>query len=228
MVHHVRAQLGEVMRTNVRDGISSRIGLTIFLVLFGVASSLQGQSASAEAGWSGNLSLNNYIFADDYILNPILQASHDHFHLEGRYNYEDLQTLSLLGGYTLRLGEEWKFEATPMLGFSFGKTTAILPAAELRLSRGKFERYAEAEALFDYTEADANFFYAWTEFNVYPLDWLSVGILATRTRLFGNDLDIQRGLSVGCYPGNFSLYGSFMNFGLGDAYGYLAAGYTIE
>ncbi len=179
-------------------------------------------------GWTASATANNYIFADDYIFSPVVTADHAWLHLEGRYNYEDLQTLSVFAGYNVHAGGKLLLDVTPMIGFAFGKTTAFIPALELSLSYGRFELYNESEFLIDLNDAEFNFFYAWTELNYYPLDDLSLGLVATRTRLFETDLAIQRGLSAGFYAGRFSLYGALMNLGAGDAYAYISAGFTLD
>lgn len=177
---------------------------------------------------SFNLSLNNYFFKDDYILNPIVTADRGGLHLEGRYNYEDLQTLSLFGGYNIVVGNALKWEVTPMFGFAFGHTSGVIPAFESILSYGAFEWYVEGENVIITDEGDENYFYSWSELNYYPLDWLSVGIIVTRTRLYETDLEVQSGLSLGYYHGAFSLMGSMMNFGYGDPYFYLSAAYALD
>ncbi len=200
----------------------------LFTALLALPVLLDAQPNHGAHPWTASVSANNYIFADDYIFSPVVSADHDWLHLEGRYNYEDLQTLSVFGGYNVHAGGQLLLDVTPMIGFAVGNTTAIIPAAELTLSYGRFELYTESEFLVDFNDAAFNFFYAWTELNYSPLDWLSLGLVATRTRLFDTDLAIQRGLSAGFYAGAFSLYGSLMNLGSGDPYVFLSAGWTLE
>ena len=170
-----------------------------------------------------NASLNNYIFKDDYIFSPVLTADRGALHLEGRYNYEDLQTLSLFTGYTISGGQTFRWEVTPMIGFAFGHTSGVIPALEFTLSYGAIEWYNESEYLLITDGGEENYFYAWSELNYFPLDWLSLGIIGSRTRLFQSDLELQYGFSLGYYRGSFSLLGSLMNFGHGDPYVYLSA-----
>lgn len=198
------------------------------LLMTAISAGAQADAGEGRSGWTAGASANNYIFADDYIFSPVASADHAWLHLEGRYNYEDLQTLSVFGGYNFHMGDKLVLDVTPMIGFAIGKTTAIIPAVELTLSYGRFELYNESEFLIDLDDAEFNFFYAWTELNYYPLDWLSLGLVATRTRLFETDLAIQRGFSAGFYVGRFSLYGALMNLGAEEAYVFLSAGYSIE
>jgi len=58
---------------------------------------------------------------------PIFYADHHNLHIEARYNYEDKNTASVFAGYKLRTGNALLFNATPIIGFVFGKTNGIAP-----------------------------------------------------------------------------------------------------
>ena len=108
-------------------------------------------------------SLNNYFFEDDYIFNPIVTGDAGTLHLEGRYNYEDINTLSLFGGYNIAVGNELLWEVTPMIGVAFGETNGFIPAIESTLSYGAFEWYLESEYVVITDEGGDDYFYTWTE-----------------------------------------------------------------
>src|SRR5262245_19504180 len=81
-----------------------------------------------DEGWMFSASAYTYFVPhdDDYI-QPTFTVDHDWLHLEARYNYEDLDTASLWGGYNLSGGEEIAWEITPMLGVVFGDTDGLAP-----------------------------------------------------------------------------------------------------
>jgi hypothetical protein len=172
-------------------------------------------------------SLNNYFFKDDYIFNPVMTADKGTLHLEGRYNYEDLNTLSLFGGYNIEAGNELYFEFTPMIGFAFGSTNGVIPALEFTVTYGSFEWYNESEHVLVTDEGGDNFFYAWTEFNYYPADWLSLGVIATRTRLYEMDSDLQGGVSLGYYQEDLRIMASLMNLDFKDPILYVSLSYRF-
>ena len=175
--------------------------------------------------FSFEATLNNYIFKDDYIFNPVLTADKGTLHLESRYNYEDLNTLSLFAGYNIEAGNELYFELTPMFGFAFGETNGVIPALEFTVTFGKLEWYSESEYLFITDEGGENYFYGWSEFNFYPQEWFSLGAIGTRTRLYDTDSDVLGGVSVGYYHRDLSLMAALMNLGGDGPFLYISASY---
>ena len=118
-------------------------------------------------------------------------------HLEARYNYEDLETVSAWVGYNLSGGGKLAWEFTPMLGGVFGNTTGIAPGYRGTLSWWKLELYSEGEYVFDTGNSSDNFFYNWSELSLAPVDWFRFGLAVQRTKLYQTDFDLQRGFLVG-------------------------------
>jgi len=114
--------------------------------------------------------------------------------LEARYNYEDRDTGSVWVGWNAGLGDEVKLDVTPMLGGVFGASAGVAPGALATVTWWKLELYAEAEYVLHFHDPHDNFFYLWSELTIAPVDWLRVGFVAQRTRVFENDLDVQRGI----------------------------------
>jgi hypothetical protein len=127
----------------------------------------------------------------------ILYADRGALHLEARYGYEDRDTASLWGGWTLaHEAETWSLAATPMLGAVLGQTEGVAPGLEVDASWWRLGWYAEAEYLIDVEESDDNFFYMWSTLTVGVTDWLRAGLVTERTQLVDTDLDVQRGLAL--------------------------------
>jgi hypothetical protein len=151
-----------------------------------------------ESAWSFSASAYGYLLHDgDAYVQPTFTADHDWLHLEGRYNYENLEAGSLWVGYNFSVGEKVTFEGSAMLGGVFGATVGIAPGYKASLSWTKLELYSEAEYLFDTNESADSFFYAWSELTWAPVDWCRLGLVGQRTRVFETDRDIQRGFLVG-------------------------------
>jgi hypothetical protein len=91
-------------------------------------SSTAVQEEAEQPGWSFSASAYTFFVPDDddYVM-PTFIADHQWLHLEARYNYEDLQTVSLWGGYNFSRGDRVIFDATPMLGVVSGNTDGIAP-----------------------------------------------------------------------------------------------------
>lgn len=151
------------------------------------------------ADWSFVASVSGYVMPDekDYLA-PVLLADRDWLHLEARHNYENLDTASLWAGCNFRVGEKLFLDFTPMVGGVLGHTRGIAPGWRLTLSRGSVEFANETEFVFDARDSENNFLYMWSELTWAPTDWLWVGLVGQRSRVFQSELDVQRGFLLGC------------------------------
>jgi len=155
-------------------------------------------SAASESSWSFVLSGALYVLPDeDDFVQPTVRVDHGRLHLETRYNYEDRDSVSFFAGANFELGDTVKLALTPMIGGLAGQTDGVIPALEADLTFGPFEAYGEAEYVFDLNDSSARYFYMWSELSVWPTEWLRVGVVTQRTRVYRTDRDIQRGLLVG-------------------------------
>jgi hypothetical protein len=165
--------------------------------------------ASASPSWEFGAALFAYFVPEDSdFAMPILTADRGPLHVEGRYNYESLDTGSLFVGWNFETGSTLRVEATAMVGATFGDLEGVAPGYELTLSYDRFSLYDEGEYLVDLDDSNGNFLYNWLELNYVPLDWLRVGLVAQRTRAYETGLDVQRGLLAGVTYKNaeFALY----------------------
>ena len=95
---------------------------------------------------------------------------------ELRYNYEDVQTLSLFGGRTVSGGNSLTWSFTPMAGYSTGKFTGVSAAVNNEAEWKDF--YFSAQSQYSKaTKADlANFFFNWSELGYSFSDFFYTGI----------------------------------------------------
>jgi hypothetical protein len=148
--------------------------------------------------WSFAASVYWYLLPDEADYGqPTMTADRGWMHLEGRYNYEDLDTGSAWIGYNLSGGKTVSWEVTPMIGYVFGGTDGIAPGCKGSLSWWKLELYSEGEYVFDSDDSSDSFFYNWSELTIAPASWLRAGMVTQRTRVYETDRDIQRGLLLG-------------------------------
>ena len=167
--------------------------------------------------FSGNLFYSDPPGSEDR-LTPIVYADRGAVHLEARYNYEDLETLSVFGGWTFAFEGELEASFTPMLGVVTGETEGLAPALEFDLGWRRFAWYAESEYLFDDEDDDDDFFYSWSTLTYGLTDWLSAGLVAERSKLEDTDWSLQRGLALELQHERlgFALY--TYNIGSDDSY----------
>jgi hypothetical protein len=155
-------------------------------------------AATSTNSWSVAVSVNGYLVPEsrDYV-QPTVAADHGWLHVEARYNYENLETGSIWGGYNFGSGEKLAWEFTPMLGGVFGNTTGIAPGYHGSLDWWKLSLYSEGEFLVDTGDSSGDYFYNWSELSLAPVPWLRFGLVTQRTRAYRTDLDIQRGFLAG-------------------------------
>lgn len=126
----------------------------------------------------------------DNYTSVVATADRGPLRLEARYSYEAVDSRSAFVGWTFSGGETLSWEIRPLLGGVWGPIDAIVPAIELSLAWGRFDFYLEGEYVDD---GDEPYTYAWSELGYAPFDWLRIGMAAQRTRILGDDRDIQRG-----------------------------------
>jgi hypothetical protein len=153
-----------------------------------------------EEPWALSLAVSTYLVANERsYVQPTLTADRGWLHLEGRYNYEALDTASVWVGYNFAGGDEEKltWELTPMVGGVFGDARGVAPGYRGSLAWRKLHLFTEGEYVFDTDDSADSFFYSWSELTVWPVDWLQVGLAAQRTRTDDADHDFQPGLVAG-------------------------------
>jgi hypothetical protein len=155
-------------------------------------------AAAPEKAWSFSASAYTYVLPDsrDYV-QPTLAADRGWLHLEGRFNYEDLDTGSAWFGYNFSVGETLTLEFTPMVGAVFGNTTGVAPGYKASLGWGIADLSSETEYVIDTGNSADSFLYTWSELGLTPVDWCRFGLVVQRTKAYKTEFDIQRGLFVG-------------------------------
>jgi len=192
-----------------------RLILAAVCLTFFAAKSLAAEDESKLWSFSATIE-GTFVPQDQNIASGVLTADHERLHLETRYNYEDRKTGSAWVGANFSVGENWVFDATPMLGGLFGSITGIAPGWELTLSYHRLEIYSESEFVFNTEDTSQNFYYNWSEVTVGPTDWLRFGFVAQRTRLYHTDLSVERGLLMRLSYRSVDVTTSVLNFGWED------------
>jgi hypothetical protein len=157
-----------------------------------------GTAAAGEKVWAFDASAYTYSVPDanDFV-SPVVKADRGWLHLEGRYNYEGFRSGSIWFGYNVSAGEKLVLDATVMVGAVLGDTAGVAPGYRFTLGYGKLELSSEGEYLFDSRDSANSFFYNWSELSFAPAEWIRAGVVVQRTRLYGEDRDIQRGVLLG-------------------------------
>jgi hypothetical protein len=151
-----------------------------------------------EKAWSFSASAYTYVLPDEpNYVQPTFSADRGWLHLEGRFNYEDLDTGSAWFGYNVSVGETVTLDITPMVGVVFGNTTGIAPGYKGSLGWRRLALSSETEFVIDTGSSADSFLYTWSEFEAAPVDWCRFGLVLQRTKVYQTEFDIQRGFFVG-------------------------------
>ena len=155
-------------------------------------------STIGRPSWEYSATLYAYWFPqEDFFGLPIVTGDHGHLHVEGRYNYEDLKTLSLFAGWNFFFSPGPEIRLSPMIGAVAGRTNGVAPGLEADILYEILELYAEWEYLFNIEDHTGNFSYLWSELTVSPADWFYAGFVAQRTRVYATELEVSRGVLAG-------------------------------
>jgi hypothetical protein len=151
--------------------------------------------------------------ADNNYTSAIATADRGPLHLEARYSYEAVGARSAFVGWNFSGGETLTWEITPLLGGVWGPLQAFVPGVELSLAYGRLDFYLEGEYVDD---KDEPYTYAWSELGFAAQDWLRIGLAVQRTRIFGDERELQRGPFAQASWDRFSLGGFWFNPGADD------------
>ena len=171
----------------------------LWLLALALAAPALGQTAaSGGEGWSFSAEAFAYFVPQDKdFLLPIVSVDRGSLHLEARYNYEERDTASVWGGWTFRGGKAFEWEITPIAGVVLGELDGVAIGYEGSLKWRSLELYSESEYVFDTSGSEGNFFYNWSELTVAPAEWIRLGLVAQRTRVYESDREVNPGLLVG-------------------------------
>ncbi len=98
------------------------------------------------------------------------------WYAEARYNYDENNTFSLLGGRSFQLDKNGFSSIVPMIGISFGDFEGITVAANYTYERGFFFFNSQSQYTFSTNSTYQNFFFNWSEIGIQPKNWIFGGL----------------------------------------------------
>jgi hypothetical protein len=207
---------------------TAREFVVLFLIVCASGQALGQATPPAAQPWEYNVVVDGYIIPDgtSYV-DPVFTADHNWLHLEARYNYENLHTGSLWVGYNFSWGKKVQFSLTPMIGGIFGRSNGIAPGGEASLTYKRIQGSISNEYVFDTDSKSRNFYYTWPQLTYSPVEWLHVGAVAQRTKVYHTPLDTQRGFLVGVSHKNWDFTTYVFNPGASGTIVVLEAGVSF-
>ena len=123
-----------------------------------------------------------YAAMSGFYLIPVASVDVNNWHIEARYNYEDVRTASVWAGPTF----EWKGAVpgyvAPLGGVVFGNLNGVALGLETETTYDIFSLYAEAEYVVVPSDRTSDYFYLWADFTATFWEQLHVGLTLQRLR----------------------------------------------
>ena len=126
------------------------------------------------------------------------------WYAEARYNYEDINTVSLYAGKTFSAQHNFSWSFTPMIGGMAGKMQGGSFGLNSELSYHRFNFSSQAQYSVSASTRYDNFFYNWSELWYQPVDWIYTGVALQHTRMYATTTLIDPGVLLGFTYGQWS------------------------
>jgi hypothetical protein len=196
----------------------SRFGACALLLAAGLAHAEEDKwELNATGYWNDSRPGESYA-------SGIFLADRGALHLEARANYEAIHAQSAFIGWNLSVGEAVKLDFTPIVGGVTGATRGPIAGFEATITAGRFDYYMELEYVRDRNDHESSYTYAWSELGFRPVEWLRLGAVAQRTKIYGGDRELQRGPFVQATYGKLTLSAYWFNPGSSDQVAIVALG----
>lgn len=118
------------------------------------------------------------------------------WYAEGRYNYEDVETLSFYVGKTFSRNRKLSYALTPLVGGAVGNFNGISTGINIDLDYDRFFFSLQPQYSFSTDKRSDHFFYNWSELAYQPLEWLYAGVSFQHTRLYNTKPAFESGILV--------------------------------
>jgi hypothetical protein len=118
------------------------------------------------------------------------------FYTEARYNYEELNTMSLYMGRTISKESKLSYSVSPMAGVVVGNLNGGSVGMNVSLGYKNFYLYSQPQYTFSVENCFNNYIYSWTDLTYSPSNWLSVGLSLQHTKPYGTRSYMENGLVV--------------------------------
>ncbi len=116
---------------------------------------------------------------------------------EARYNYDEINTFSLLGGKTFSGYNKLNWSITPLLGISFGEMNGYITGVNFSIEKNKYFFNTQSQYTIAATSNYTNYFFTWSEWGYQPLKWLYGGFTIQYTQVVNEAALVEPGLLLG-------------------------------
>jgi hypothetical protein len=142
---------------------------------------------------------------ENYVWMPVIHyQSKKGIYAELRYNYEDLNTVSVYGGKTFAGGKTLQFSVTPMVGFAVGQFNGVSIATNTEVEWRSIYLSSQTQYSIATQVGEPDFFFTWSElgYNISRHLYGGFAIQYTKQQAFS---DTEPGIVLGFNFRNFSI-----------------------
>ncbi|HEV8282901.1 MAG TPA: hypothetical protein VGQ09_01255 [Chitinophagaceae bacterium] len=195
--------------------------LFLSVAICGVYNSVTAQS---------KIGIENYTYYGDganVSQMPIISYENkNHLYAQARYNYEDMQTVSLYLGRSFFKQGDFSYNLIPLAGAVTGRFNGGSLGLTTEFGYKNFFASSQSQYSFSYKNKYSNFFYTWAEAGFQPLKWLFGGISVQQTQVYNTTNQFESGLLIGFSFKKWSL--PLYAFNPGSSKQYFILGINME
>lgn len=118
------------------------------------------------------------------------------WYMEGRYNYEAENTMSVYAGKTFEKKSEISYSASPIIGVVMGKFNGGSVGLNGEGDYKKCSFSSQLQYTFSLQNKTENFLYCWSDFSYQALNNMYAGISIQQTNLYQEHSKIEKGFFI--------------------------------
>ncbi len=138
---------------------------------------------------------------------PILNyETQDHLYAEVRYNYEEVNTLSLYVGKNVTEVGKLSYTVIPLIGAVVGEFKGVSAGFNAAVDYSRFFFSTQSQYTLSFYKEHSDFYFTWCELGYQPLKWFYAGLTVQQTypqKL--ETLHTEPGIVIGFSLGKFTL-----------------------
>lgn len=139
------------------------------------------------------------------IVPKVYYQSPKNWYGELRYNYEDVQTVSMHLGKKMGFKKIPALEVTPVFGVVLGKLNGGSAGTVIEVNVDKFCFFSEPQYVCSFQQEADSYIYSWTEVSYEVFSFLYAGIALQQTKPYSLPNVFEPGLMAGISIKNFDI-----------------------
>lgn len=132
-------------------------------------------------------------------------TSSNNWYGEARYNFDELNTFSFYAGKKFSGGNNFSWEATPVVGGLMGQMTGGALGMNFEMGYKRLFLLSQSQYCFSIENNDDKYFYNWLEMGVEATGWLYAGLALQQTNIYRTEGKMEPGCMIGFSIKNWTI-----------------------